>query len=47
MALNEIRHRAHLIQELGDVPKIPASHGKLCQVVTNLLMNAAQAIPEG
>lgn len=47
LAFNEIRHRAHLVQELGDLPSIPASQGKLAQVVTNLLVNAAQAIPEG
>lgn len=47
IAFNEIRHRAHLLKELGDVPKIAASPGKLSQVLTNLLVNAAQAIPEG
>jgi signal transduction histidine kinase/DNA-binding NtrC family response regulator len=47
IAFNEIRQRAHLVQALGEVPAIPASRGKLAQVVTNLLVNAAQAIPEG
>ncbi len=47
IAFNEIRHRAHLVQEFRELPKIRASHGKLAQVVTNLLVNAAQAIPEG
>ncbi|MEY2931988.1 MAG: hypothetical protein RL033_2737 [Pseudomonadota bacterium] len=47
IAFNEIRQRAHLIQALSDLPHIPASRGKLAQVVTNLLVNAAQAIPEG
>jgi len=47
IAFNEIRQRAHLIQALSDVPRVAASHGKLAQVVTNLLVNAAQAIPEG
>jgi CheY-like chemotaxis protein len=47
IAFSEIRQRAHLIQALSDLPPIPASRGKLAQVVTNLLVNAAQAIPEG
>jgi signal transduction histidine kinase len=47
IAKSEIRQRAHLVQELGDVPRIPGSPGKLAQVVLNLLINAAQAIPEG
>jgi signal transduction histidine kinase/FixJ family two-component response regulator len=47
IAFSEIRQRAHLIQALSELPPIPASRGKLAQVVTNLLVNAAQAIPEG
>lgn len=47
IAFNEIRHRAHLVQALTELPRIAGSHGKLAQVVTNLLVNAAQAIPEG
>jgi signal transduction histidine kinase/CheY-like chemotaxis protein len=47
IAKSEIRQRAHLVQELGDVPRIPGSPGKLAQVMLNLLINAAQAIPEG
>ncbi len=47
LALNEIRHRARLVQELGAPPEVLGSQGKLAQVATNLLVNAAQAIPEG
>jgi signal transduction histidine kinase len=47
MAWNEIRHRAQLIKEYGDVPTVDANQGRLGQVVLNLLVNAAQAIPEG
>jgi len=44
---NEIRHRARLIKEYGDVPLVDANENQLCQVVVNLLLNAAQAIGEG
>jgi signal transduction histidine kinase len=47
MAWNEIRHRAQLLKEYGDVPPVEANEGRLGQVVLNLLVNAAQAIPEG
>jgi two-component system cell cycle sensor histidine kinase/response regulator CckA len=44
---NEIRHRARLLLVLSDVPHVLGSEPKLMQVLVNLLMNAAQAIPEG
>jgi len=47
LAMNEIRHRARLVRELGEVPRVDANAGRLGQVVVNLLVNAAQAIPEG
>jgi len=47
IAKSEIRQRAHLVWELGELPRIPGSPGKLAQVILNLLVNAAQAIPEG
>lgn len=43
----EIRHRARLVKALEDVPLIVGDRGKLAQVVVNLLVNAAHAIPEG
>ncbi|HET6411210.1 MAG TPA: ATP-binding protein [Anaeromyxobacter sp.] len=43
----EIRRRSRLTRRLEPVPAIAADHGKLVQVATNLLLNAAQAIPEG
>ena len=43
----EIRRRARLTRRLEPVPAIAADQGKLVQVATNLLLNAAQAIPEG
>jgi len=47
LAMNEIRHRGRLVRELGEVPRVDANAGRLGQVVVNLLVNAAQAIPEG
>ncbi|HET8540214.1 MAG TPA: PAS domain S-box protein [Anaeromyxobacter sp.] len=47
LASNEIRHRAQLVVEPGDVPRVAASEHRLAQVLVNLLINAAQAIPEG
>ena len=47
MAWNEIRHRAHLVKDYGRVPLVNANESKLGQVFLNLVVNAAQAIPEG
>lgn len=47
MAKNEIHHRAELVKRYGGVPAVDANESRLGQVFLNLLMNAAQAIPEG
>jgi two-component system, cell cycle sensor histidine kinase and response regulator CckA len=47
MADNAIRHRARLVRSLGDLPCVFANELRLNQVFLNLLLNAAQAIPEG
>ncbi len=47
MAFNEIRHRAQLVKEFDDIAPVIANEGRLGQVFLNLLVNAAQAIPEG
>jgi len=47
MAWNEIRHRARLIKDYGPVPPVDANEARLGQVFLNLIVNAAQAIPEG
>ncbi len=47
MSQNELRHRATLVRDLGPVPHVEADEGRLSQVFVNLLVNAAQAIPEG
>jgi PAS domain S-box-containing protein len=46
-AAHEIRLRARLVKEYGAVPLAWANEGRLAQVFINLLVNAAQAIPEG
>jgi PAS domain S-box-containing protein len=47
MAWNEVRHRARLVKNYGDVPDVDANEARLGQVFLNLIVNAAQAIPEG
>jgi len=47
MADNAIRHRARVVQRLDDVPPVMANDLRLGQVFVNLLLNAAQSIPEG
>ena len=44
---NEVRHRARLIVELGNVPAVQGNEVRLSQVLVNLIVNAAQAIPDG
>jgi len=44
---NEIRHRAELSVELAATPRVIADDGRLTQVLINLLVNAAQAVPPG
>jgi PAS domain S-box-containing protein len=47
MASNEIRHRAHLIERYEAVPSVEVNEGRLGQVFLNLIVNAAQSLPEG
>jgi PAS domain S-box-containing protein len=47
MARSQIRHRARLVKEYGELPPVLANETRLGQVFLNLLVNAAQAIPEG
>jgi PAS domain S-box-containing protein len=39
--------RARIVKEYGDVPEVEANEARLVQVFINLVVNAAQAIPEG
>ncbi|MGE3547449.1 MAG: PAS domain S-box protein, partial [Kofleriaceae bacterium] len=47
MAWNEIRHRARLAKHYGKVGPVEASESRLGQVFLNIVVNAAQAMPEG
>ncbi|MFL5347331.1 MAG: ATP-binding protein [Hyalangium sp.] len=47
MAMPHIRHRAQVERRYSPVPPVLGNEAKLGQVFLNLLMNAAQAIPEG
>jgi signal transduction histidine kinase len=46
MCWNEIRHRATLRRDFGAAPPVDANESRLGQVFLNLLINAAQAMPE-
>lgn len=47
LAANELRPRAALVKEYGPTPLVLADEVRLAQVFVNLLVNAAQALPEG
>ncbi|MFO0587220.1 MAG: ATP-binding protein [Polyangiaceae bacterium] len=47
LAANELRFRATVVREYGDVPHVHANEGRLSQVFLNLIVNAAQSIEEG
>jgi PAS domain S-box-containing protein len=47
MADHEIRYRAALHTDFGELPAVFGHGGRLSQVFLNLLLNAARAIPEG
>jgi CheY-like chemotaxis protein/two-component sensor histidine kinase len=47
MAWNEIRHRARLVKDYREVAPVQANESRLGQVILNLIINAAHAIPEG
>jgi PAS domain S-box-containing protein len=47
MTFNEIRHRARLVKDYGRIPLVFADEARLGQVFINLLVNAAQSLPEG
>lgn len=47
MAASMVRPRARLVKEYGTSRRVHGSEGSLFQVFLNLVINAAQAIPEG
>lgn len=47
MARHEIEPRAEIEIRYGETPLVKANEGRLGQVFLNILINAAQAIPEG
>ena len=47
MAGKEMRQRARVLRDIQPVPMVKANESRLGQVFLNLLLNAAQAIPEG
>ncbi len=47
MARTEIRHRAQLLHDYAEVPPVEGNESRLGQVFLNLLVNAAQSLPEG
>jgi two-component system NtrC family sensor kinase len=47
IAAHEVRRRARLVEELDELPLVAGSASRLGQVFLNLIINAAQAIPEG
>ncbi|MGZ3460011.1 MAG: sensor histidine kinase [Archangium sp.] len=46
MALVHIRYRARVVRDYQEVPLVLANEARLAQVFLNLVVNAAQAIPE-
>ncbi len=47
MAKNHWRHRARIVRDYGAVPPVFGTESRLGQVFLNLIVNAAQACPDG
>lgn len=47
MALGQIRYRARLVKDFEEIPPVEGNDSRMGQVFLNLLLNAAEAIPEG
>jgi C4-dicarboxylate-specific signal transduction histidine kinase len=46
MVSNELKYHCEIEKHLDELPKVCINVGKICQVLTNLLINAGQAIDE-
>ncbi len=46
IARNQLKYRARLVKDYGELPPLHASESRLGQLFLNLIVNAAQAIPE-
>ncbi|MCA9650104.1 MAG: PAS domain-containing protein [Myxococcales bacterium] len=46
IATNQFKYRASLVRDYGHAPAVVADQSRLTQVFVNLIVNAAQAIPE-
>ncbi|MBN1209149.1 MAG: response regulator [Myxococcaceae bacterium] len=47
LASGELKPRAQLIRDYEEVPRVEGNEARLAQVFLNLVINAAQALPEG
>jgi len=43
---NELKYKCEVTRNFGEIPKVMCNPGEIGQVIVNLLINAAQAIPE-
>jgi PAS domain S-box-containing protein len=47
IAHHQIKHRATVVRDLRPIPAVLGNEGRMVQLFLNLIVNAAQAIPEG
>jgi PAS domain S-box-containing protein len=47
LCASELKQRARLVKELGEVGRVEANEARLVQAIVDLLVNAAHAIPAG
>jgi PAS domain S-box-containing protein len=47
IAHHQLKHRATVVRDLRPVPAVLGNEGRIVQLFLNLIVNAAQAIPEG
>ncbi len=45
MVWNELKYKCHVERDFGELPPVPCHAGRINQVVVNMLVNAAQAMP--